>query len=147
DDECGESVTINCPFGPPGTRLAVREAWQYAEFVDGDCEAMDPASVVYRADANEHGGVYYVCADGVIRAGSVKRWRSPATMPAWAVRRHKTVAWVRVGRCGEIGEAEAKAWGMSSKFAMQGVWLTRFGTRCPFASSWAWVVGVDHARV
>lgn len=130
------------PFGPPGARLAVKEAHTFY-----------PIERVRRCD------VWYR-ADGDTRKPPVKcTWRSPATMPAWAVRTHVTVASVRVVRCVEIGEAEAKAWGCESRkhmgaggrvygtlipwiYILEGKWEQSF-KRHPFASSWAWVVEVE----
>lgn len=122
---------IDSPFGPPGTRLAVREAHTFYPIELNP----DPCDVWYRADGDTR--------KPPVKCTGVYRWRSPATMPAWAVRTHVTVESVRVVRCTDLSGIEAAAWGVNCNVAMQGVWLERFGKRHPFASSWAWVVGVE----
>jgi hypothetical protein len=86
-----------CPFGAPGDTVAVREGWVPREDVD---PGSDKAKhyLHYRADYKGD------LADEWHHYG---KWRSPATMPAWAVRLKPTLTAVRVARVQGVTEAEA----------------------------------------
>lgn len=145
-----EGWEYESPFGPPGTRLAVREAW--AAVWPGEHEVpLEECRIEYRAD------LPVGCKDGpgqwppeCKNDRDAPRWQPSSRMPAWAVRTHVTVKSVRVMRCGEIGAALAclaghKADGTASgaRDALQQWWAKNYGKRYPFASSWAWVVEVE----
>ena len=83
-----ESWEIPCPYGVPGERLWVREAFRQG---DGSM------SVHYRADPDEVSG---------------GPWRPSIHMPRWASRLTLEITDVRVQRLTEISEADARAEGM-----------------------------------
>jgi hypothetical protein len=96
-----EPMTDECPFGMPGDRLWVREAWTYAG-------TLDPGIVVYRAD-------YPACVperfENIPPAEALK-WRPSIHMPRAASRIALEVTEVRVERLQEISEADAAAEGI-----------------------------------
>lgn len=87
-------LSLRDPFGVPGTRLVCRERWAWS----GDIEIPEDQRV-------RMGDVwYYVDPE---RENPAIRWRSPATMPAWASRITLEVVSVGVGRVGGLTEDDA----------------------------------------
>lgn len=86
----------NCPYGQPGDRLWVREAWAsvFAEPV----EQMMPPDIAFRADGGE-------------KPAWLRVWRPSIHMPRWASRITLEVTGVRVERLQDISEADAIAEG------------------------------------
>lgn len=82
---------VPCPYGVPGDRLWVREAWRQND-APSDC-------VHYMADEDE-------CSGGP--------WRPSIHMPRWASRITLEVTEVRVQRLQEISEEDAKAEGVNA---------------------------------
>lgn len=78
------------PFGKPGDILAVKETWAYPRDDNEEC-----IPVLYRED------VFH----------ERPKWRSPATMPAWAIRSWLRVTGVAVKRVQEMTDADAIASG------------------------------------
>lgn len=94
-----------CPYGAPGDRLWVREAW--IEY-DKTGYVVDPTQgrFVYRAD----------CAPGTFASDGIWwKWKSSIHMPRWASRLTLTLTDVRVERVQDISEAEAEAEGFASR--------------------------------
>jgi hypothetical protein len=88
---------LACPYGAPGDRLWVREAWSYfggAEYL----YQQDRESVVYRTDGEEQNGRGWT-------------WRPSIHMPRWASRITLEVTEVRVQRLQDISEEDAQAEG------------------------------------
>ncbi len=83
---------IGCPYGQPGDRLWVREAW--GVYDQGFDTAEESAFVVYRADTDRP---------------DPKRWRPSIHMPRWASRITLEITDVRVQRLQDISEADADA--------------------------------------
>lgn len=81
-----------CPYGAPGDRLWVREAWN-ADWCD---------HVIYRADGGSARDAGYA---------SEPKWKPSIHMPRWASRITLEVTGVRVERVQDISEADAKAEG------------------------------------
>ena len=107
-----------CPYGQPGDRLWVREAWAWLEWChQGSYAFTPPEEPTYPP--------HYVAADGgrravVYRAGTEKdawgmkgepKWRSPIHMPRTASRITLEVTDVRVERVQEISEKDVIAEG------------------------------------
>jgi hypothetical protein len=103
------TTLIRFPYGKPGDRLWVREAWGL-HFIYDD---LSP-SVVGR----DHGGgdCRFYRADGAITGGcsatQCKRWRPGIHMPRWASRIDLEVTDVRVERLQAISEEDARAEGV-----------------------------------
>lgn len=106
---------LHCPYGMPGDRLWVREAW--ASWVDTESRPC----IVYRAGGApravfyDHGGEGEPIGLGgeVVPATAIPRWRPSIFMPRWASRLALEVAGeVRVQRLQAITEEEAQAEGV-----------------------------------
>lgn len=110
------SYLLRCPFGAPGTVLAIRETWRAAESSRND----GWRAIEYRAD----GAIskrpvamgYWSTAFGLPLFGS---WRSPATMPLWAARLRCRVLDIRVHLVREISEGNAEAEGARNDHSMK----------------------------
>ncbi|WP_249276996.1 hypothetical protein [Pseudomonas aeruginosa] len=101
-----EALSTRCPFGQPGDRLWVREAWQGPLISDEEQAAnqswwkdmtkfQDQAHCAYRAsgDNNE-----YVDPDGYFHC----KWKPSIHMPRWASRILLEITAVRVERLHDI---------------------------------------------
>lgn len=77
-----------CPYGQPGDRLWVREAWMHVEH--------DVQPVRYRATNPSYAG----------------RWRPSIHMPRWASRINLEITGIRVERLQDISETDAMAEGI-----------------------------------
>lgn len=92
------NVTVRCPYGQPGDRLWVREAWKAHTTFDH----LPPRDI-----PESH--VWYMADDGY-KAES--RHRQGMFMPRWAGRITLEVTGVRVERLQDISEADAIAEGI-----------------------------------
>ncbi|HCF5866104.1 TPA: hypothetical protein NIH49_000682 [Pseudomonas aeruginosa] len=113
-----EALSTRCPFGQPGDRLWVREAWQGPLISDEEQAAnqswwkdmtkfQDQAHCAYRAsgDNNE-----YVDPDGYFHC----KWKPSIHMPRWASRILLEITAVRVERLQDITEDQAIAEGIDT---------------------------------
>lgn len=144
-----------CPYGAPGTRLWVREAFAYS-VRDPDCSHNDDYSedthdIVYRADYDGGDWDHYEPnADGTMARSKVPPpWRSPLHMPRWASRLTLEVVNVRAERVNEISEADARGEGVETasdaptyREAYMFAWDSLNAKRgYPWsANPWVWVV-------
>lgn len=104
----------HCPYGVPGDRLWVREAWQPVRL------GFDYCDVQYRADGKgEHRVERYPDYDGRKLAqhygdkcGWGLSWCTPIHMPRWASRILLEVTGVRVERVQDISEDDAVSEGL-----------------------------------
>jgi hypothetical protein len=125
------SKVMRCPYGQPGDRLWVREAWLT---VDGE-------SAFYRAD-------YAPDAKGERDHGV--SWRSAMFMPRWASRITLEVTGIRVERLQDISEKDANAEGVKHSLHLPGgrfarenfahLWWTIHGDESWEANPLVWVV-------
>ncbi len=89
---------LRCPYGQPGDRLWVREAWAAPHSEDGrppraiQCDQMR----IHYAATEDRGGLL---------------WRPSIHMPRWASRITLEITGVRVERLQDISEADARAEG------------------------------------
>jgi hypothetical protein len=154
-----------CPYGMPGDRLWVREAWAVEQTLDD------------KAPSKFHRWATWFKADGAYLANSPMRgfhtgrprgkWRSSLHMPRWASRITLEITEVRVERLQDISEEDAKAEGMewhdggeihhsgwrwdrshgvvyeSCRLAYQRLWESINGP-CSWAENpWVWVVSFN----
>lgn len=99
-----QDIVIHCPYGQPGDRLWVREAWRTTGD-GGRCDDTPPR------DLQPH-RVWYE-ADGAAPADEcVGKYRPSMFMPRWASRVTLEVIGVRVERLQSISEADAIAEGI-----------------------------------
>lgn len=89
EDDHGQPVDVPCPYGVPGDRLWVREAWAEWGSVAG-CPC-------YKADGDRSG---------------ILGWKSPMFMPRRYARILLSVVGIRVERLQDISEADAIAEGI-----------------------------------
>lgn len=94
-------ILRNCPYGQPGDRLWVREAWSTHACFDHLPPSKCPKSIHY-------------WADGEIQTGKA---RPSIHMPRWASRITLEITGVRVERLQDISEADAIAEGIDPKQA------------------------------
>lgn len=120
-----------CPFGQPGDRIWVREAWTH-ESIDAENGSYSPD---YRATANGQP------LDG--------RWRPSIHMPRWASRITLEITDVRVERLNSISEEDAKAEGAPTECCVIGdkhflgfrsLWKSIYGDDSWQANPWVWVI-------
>lgn len=95
DGETSSNHLDVCPYGQPGDRLWVREAF----LIEDDRDSAK--HIVYRADG----------AISVYSMGEFLRWKPSIHMPRWACRLVLEVVAVRVERLQDISEEDAKAEG------------------------------------
>jgi hypothetical protein len=144
-----ETVVVRCPFGVPGDRLWVREAWQIVTGAKaGDLGAvvryrdMELLSVTMPAQKPMPLGLTWDC------------WRPSIHMPRWASRISLEVTEMRVQRIQEITEEDARAEGVCEHPAARsvvdsGMWTYRAAFRAVWdaidpggwdRNPWVWVV-------
>jgi hypothetical protein len=106
-----------CPYGVPGDRLYVKEAW----------------------NGTQGEGVTYKATDWDIDAGP---WRSGRFMPRWAARLFLEVTDVRVERVTAISAEDALAEGTQGQHSFAVLWDRLQAKRgYPFASGcWVWAI-------
>lgn len=99
----GAGRWIRCPYGAPGDRLWVREAWAVGRGYDGLAPRDLPTPTQLRIKL-------WHLADGPKPEWAGKT-RPPMFMPRWASRINLEITGVRVERLQEISEADANAEG------------------------------------
>lgn len=134
-----EEMLDECPYGAPGDRLWIREAWAAPHKYDGCPPRHIPptVSIIYRAT--------WAGPCGLI-------WRPSIFMPRWACRVILEVISVRVEQVQQISEADALAEGIGFGFRMNAGWpdyqhiapnghctLTQDTPEMSFASLWDFI--------
>ncbi|HBP5766344.1 hypothetical protein CJU20_09960 [Pseudomonas aeruginosa] len=153
-----------CPYGQPGDRLWVREAWQGPLISDEEQAAnqswwkdmtkfQNPGHCAYRASGDDN---EYVDPDGYFHC----KWKPSIHMPRWASRILLEITAVRVERLQDISEEQALAegvrgepcdhtrqacadigcWGDTAKGAFGFLWESLNGEGSWAANPWVWVV-------
>jgi hypothetical protein len=158
-----------CPYGKPGDRLWVREAWAIADIYDKD--SGNQGQMPFELGGTTQGiSIWYKAGGGKhFKASNPGRWRSPLFMPRAASRITLEITDVRVERLQAITEADAIAEGMYSNtmaLAALGlppetpfispyhvdkyriVWESINGKKYPWASNpWVWCVEFKRVEV
>lgn len=157
----GDPVPLSelaCPFGDPGERLWVREAFALsikgdpASFFEGDDESDDTHDVIYRASSDERPWTQYrENSDREMEGKPIPPpWRPSIFMPRWASRLTLEVVSVGVERLQNITEAEAVTEGMpvrrytdgrgveDARFNFRQGWDTLHGNGSWNANPWVW---------
>jgi hypothetical protein len=141
---------VRCPYGVPGDRLWVREAWQTTASLDH----MDAAGIVRAAD---EAGYKPWCPLHYNADGSRANWDVPAFgtapgrqrrgrfMPRWASRIDLEITEVRVQRLQDITDADVLAEGIEQH--ANGQWLSKVGLcwpspRAAYQALWEVINGV-----
>lgn len=148
----GQPPVANCPYGRPGDRLWVKEAWRSAAALD-DSTPVEIGLKLFKAGHHlPHAPIEYQ-ADRSRRhweLGSLPqetgRVRSAIHMPRWASRMQLEIVAARVERLQDISEADALAEGMQPTGAKPAVESYRElfeainGNGSWDANPWIWVV-------
>ncbi|MHC9279561.1 hypothetical protein [Pseudomonas aeruginosa] len=149
-----EALSTRCPFGQPGDRLWVREAWA----ADAQVDAIAPR------DLSQGEPIWYTADFSVRQTGcsmiSKGRGRPSIHMPRWASRILLEITSVRVERLQDISEEQALAegvhgepcdharqtcsdigcWGDTAKGTFGFLWEQLNGAGAWQANPWVWVV-------
>ncbi len=152
--DAGLHARITCPYGEPGDRLWVREAWA----ADAQVDAIAPH------DLSQGEPIWYPADLSVRQTGcsmlSKGRGRPSIHMPRWASRILLEITAVRVERLQDISEEQALAegvrgepcdharqacadigcWGDTAKGAFGFLWESLNGEGSWAANPWVWVV-------
>jgi hypothetical protein len=135
-----------CPYGVPGERLWVREAWA----VDDSLDLVRPSDLLFSGRRPVR--IHY-CADGPKPAGFGKT-RAPIHMPRLASRLTLEITEVRVQRLQEICEEDARAegvhirhpppdgkgWPQSNREVFTRLWASINGADSWVANPWVWCI-------
>lgn len=139
-----EKALKQSPYGQPGDRLWVREAW--AHYIPISCRIK---RTIYRVD---YDGMKPM--DASVKNGFT--WKPSIHMPRWASRITLEITEVRVERLQDISLDDVRAEGFTMiepgsiadkwelyKSAYQGLWDSIYSKRgYPFDSNlWVWVIG------
>lgn len=153
-----DDASWSCPYGEPGDRLWVREAFALSQRDPDDYEVSmcepwwwDPP--VYRAGTADGEWTRW---DGRRHVPIPPPWRPSIHMPRWASRLTLEVTSVRVERVQSISEEDARAEGVTPGAvgdvtcwrAFRVLWDSINGERegCSWkANPWVWVVGFRRA--
>ncbi|MEF3110375.1 hypothetical protein QFI91_14930 [Raoultella sp. WB_B2P2-3] len=157
-DACGvkaRSEPFSCPYGKPGDRIWVREAFRVHS------RATDVATLVYKASARNswtkqtHRVPVSVCN----KPATPEKWTPSLHMPRWASRILLEITDVRVERLNTISESDAIAEGPERynddgiiyfgpygrgdcrpEVAYRDLWLSIYGAESWQANPWVWVI-------
>jgi hypothetical protein len=132
ENELGDWQNFECPYGQPGERLWIREAW--ARIVVGN-----EIDYLYRADTHT----------GLEKRGGDQKWKPSIHMPRIACRLMLEITDVRVEVLNNISEADAISEGvqcagvpasLTNRGAFGKLWESINGPGSWAANSWVWVV-------
>lgn len=157
-----------CPYGAPGDRLWVREAWKSSTYScddeptsdDHECSEHCEQTLVYYAATPRVGlrakpdgaRMRYLDDSTPLSEWYERGWRPSIHMPRWASRITLEVTDVRVERLRIISDADARAEGVDGHEPcgdfgqavsdFRKLWDSINGERAPWSTNpWVWVVG------
>lgn len=148
---CWQDVTDDgfralCPYGAPGDRLWVREAFALAPACnDPDPDNSDDWHIIYRADGDERP---WLSGSGEDVTEVPTPWRPSIFMPRWASRITLDVTDVRVERLQAISEDDARSEGIdeikakvpTARDAFRLLWEDINGADSWQANAWVWAL-------
>lgn len=129
-------VRQECPYGQPGDRLYVREAWRTTEALDlFPPRDLSPAARIWFETDTPH-------------QPGFGKFRQGMHMPKWASRMTLEVTNVRVERLNDINEDDAYAegarhsanGGANAREGFKNLWESINGPESWSANPWVWVV-------
>jgi hypothetical protein len=141
---------VRCPYGQPGDRLWVREAFAIVPRTAYRCS--EGVQQILRPDDDHDAAIY---REGWVRSNGGFRWRPSIHMPRWASRITLEITEVRVERLQEISEADADAEGardwaagqgtpvrdlMEARLQFRALWQSINGPESWDANPYVWVV-------
>lgn len=126
-----EEMAQRCPYGMPGDRLWVREAWCASSAHNG----LPPRDI-------PPGDSVEFLADGPTRV-LTGRSRRAFHMPRWACRILLEVTGVRVERLGQISDEDARCEGVANAAEFQALWRNINNQWEP--EQWVWVIQFQKA--
>lgn len=159
DDDDRASAIPQCPYGQPGERLWVREAWDCWACLYDRRERTHRALIAYRANGERWIDLDAETAELLqenIRHDSDRKWRPSIHMPRWASRLTLEITRVRVERVQDISEYDAQTegvtagdavWSGSARSAFRELWDSINANR---GLAWAtnpWVWAIDFRRI
>jgi hypothetical protein len=144
------STCLPCPYGKPGDRLWVREAWAVVPHVTDNGPKHrakgDGTGVTWQADWNANPSGF--------------KWKPSIHMPRWASRITLEITSVRVERLGDISEADAISEGVLidgignpggpmrvSQRAFKIFWQAINGPESWAQNPWVWVIEFQKVEV
>ena len=133
-DDAGSCLddAIRCPFGIPGDRLWVREAWSIASIASPTTAVRD--KVIYRADFPDGYDMFGIPS---------RRWFPSIHLKRANCRILLEVFSVRVERLNDISDADAIAEGMAiddAAYDFSRLWESLNGDGSWAANPWVWVI-------
>nr|MBL8412756.1 hypothetical protein [Dechloromonas sp.] len=116
----GDRYWKSCPYGQPGDRLWVREAFAIVPRTAYRCS--EGVQQTLRPDDDHDAAIY---REGWARSRSGFRWRPSIHMPRWASRLLLEITSVSIERLNNISEADAKAEGLhyDDEIPFNGPWF------------------------
>lgn len=154
-DDAGACIddAIRCPYGQPGDRLWVREAFRFLDSFDGDSPSRvgdlcliagypKPwAPTQYEADGGRDNWMNVGTSPGSVTPGKL---RPGIHMPRWASRILLEIVSVRIERLNDIGQGDACEEGRPAPYEPIGwfseLWESINGPGSWDANPWVWVV-------
>jgi hypothetical protein len=138
-----DQMALRCPYGKPGDRLWVREAWH----ADSDVDHLPPRDIPEGSHVWFKAGRGLSAIRGLSRMGKT---RPGMFMPRWASRITLEVTGIRVERLQDISDEDSLSEGVyptstglypgSPRAAYQKLWEQLHGLESWDANPWVWVV-------
>ena len=142
-EDVPELIRECCPYGIPGDRIWVREAFRVHS------RATDVATLVYKASERNswteqtHRVPVAVCN----KPATPEKWTPSLHMPRWASRILLEITGVRVERLRSMSQDDARAEGviaasgpMEAGLAFRELWDSIYGEESWKANPWVWVI-------
>ncbi|EOY8616074.1 hypothetical protein M1V74_22975 [Klebsiella pneumoniae] len=142
-EDVPELIRECCPYGVPGDRIWVREAFRVHS------RATDVATLVYKASERNswteqtHRVPVAVCN----KPATPEKWTPSLHMPRWASRILLEITGVRVERLRSMSQDDARAEGviaasgpMEAGLAFRELWDSIYGEESWKANPWVWVI-------